>query len=274
MAKSDKKKPSINPGLVRSDSDYKHSKQASVSNPTKQLATTALPVAERENTFAEMYAISLRFNWLPMSSDNIVIPAVIPEMQEVSSNDVKPSGVVESIQRTSTKFDNIKKEKHVMDAEPDLIDLTGLVSDIAEKAQKERVEYFEPVNVVEEQVENRQENVFEAINAVPVSEEKPTQESVNIFDDVKPSIIIDRVEIRISTNSEGETRYMVGKKIMDEKGYSEYRQGIYGKILAMDCKKLLIRDSEYTATADGNYRDSSGNLLNPDELIANINNIK
>ena len=111
MSETNKKKPSINPGLVRSDSDYKQSKSSAISNPTKQLAVVALPTAEKESTFTEMYADSLKLTWLPMTADNIVIPLEITDKAEAKPKRVKAESKSETKHAAKTKFDKIEKVK-------------------------------------------------------------------------------------------------------------------------------------------------------------------
>lgn len=276
MSETNKKKPSINPGLVRSDSDYKQSKSSAISNPTKQLAVVALPTAEKESTFTEMYADSLKLTWLPMTADNIVIPLEITDKAEAKPKRVKAESKSETKHAAKTKFDKIEKVKPEKIAEVKPTDMEILMANtpILQEPVKEKSAFTEPVEFVniQETPKREESNVFESINAIPVSQETQStaKEDEKVLKEAPPYMTIDKVEVRTSVNSEGETIYMIGKSVYTESQFDEYMQGVYGKILAADCKKLSVQGTVYSAQRDGTYKDNNGNIITADELIARL----
>ncbi len=271
MTETNNKKTGTNPGIVRSDSSYKQSKASEGYNPTKQVAVTALPTAENEGTFVKMYAESLQTNWLQMAS------SIIEERPEINM-EVKPSDIKpKPVKKTHKKPEKAKSEKakyaktaQVKTTEKSDMDIVLSASPIIPDVPKITEEITIPEGfTVETQKPAEQSNLFAAINAIPVSpEDVDKKEERDSLKETKPYIKIDKVEIRKSVDSSGATIYMIGKDIYTSAKFEEYMQGIYGKILAGQCKKIDIEDMSYTRQSDGKYKDQSGNFITEDDMIS------
>ena len=273
MTETNKKKPRINPGLVRSDLDYKQSKTSAISNPTKQVALVALPTAEKENTFTEMYADSLKLSWLPLTTENIVIPIEIEDKPVVQPK----AKTKKRTNKQTVKADKVNIEpKKVVESAPTDMEILMAQSAMMQEAPKVQDRFTEPVEFINlpETPQKEETNVFESINAIPVSQETKsnTKEERDKLVTSKPYMKIDKVEVRMTTNSDGETVYMIGKDILTGEQFTVYIQGIYGKILANDCKRIELQDMIYNRQGNGTYKDSNGKILTADELISKFSN--
>ena len=266
MSETNKKKNRVNPGLVRSELDYKRSKAAAISNPTKQAATVALPVTEKETTFAEMYAESLKLSWLPLTAEDIVI-SISDEKASVPPKVKKETPKA----KQKAKFENIKTES-VKKSEPTDMEILMANSEMLKEVPKLKASFPDNIEIVDlpETGYKPEDNVFESINAIPVSPEiiSDEKEDRNKLNTTKPYMKIDKVEVRKTTNSDGDTVYMIGKDILNSEQFDVYMQGIYGKILAADCKRIEFEDITYICQSDGSYKDSSGNIILADDLIS------
>ncbi len=266
MTETNKKKPRINPGLVRSEADYKKSKTAALSNPTKQAASVALPVTEKETTFVEMYAESLKLSWLPLTTEEIVAAPVVEEKAQTQPKPKKEA------QKAKVKFEKVTPEP-VKKSKPSDMEILMANSDMIQEAPKPKAAFIEPVEITDlpKQEEKPENNVFESINAIPVSPEakKDEKEDRNKLNTTRPYMKIDKVEVRKTTNADGITVYMIGKDIYNTEQFAAYMQGIYGKILASDCKRIEFEDATtYTRQGDGSYKANSGNIVSVDDLIS------
>lgn len=268
MAETNNKKNRVNPGLVRSESDYKRSKAAMYSNPTKQAASVALPVTEKETKFAEMYAESLKLSWLPMTTEDIVIEVQVPEQPKVKKDTPKYKTKFENV-----KAEPVKKTEKVKKSEPDEMEILMANAEMVKEAPQVKETFTEHIEIVDlPKPEITQEsNVFESINAIPVSPEVKTDSAADRskLNATKPYMKIDKIEVRKTVNSDGETVYKIGKEIMNSEQFDIYMQGIYGKILSSDCRHIEFEDStSYKLQRDGFYKDTGGNLISADDLIA------
>lgn len=271
MAETSEKKSGINPGIVRSDSSYKQSKVSEAYNPTKQVAVSALPTAENEGTFVKMYAESLHLNWLQMASTIIEDkPQIITDLTQKPKSKVDKKQFKNKPAKSSKPAESeaINTAKFAEKTDMEIIMSSERI--IQDKIAKKEEFVLPPELIVETVKPQRQNNVFEAINAIPVSQEQVVNKKADKdnLKETKPYIKIDKVEIRKSTNSEGETIYMIGKSVYSGAKFEEYLQGIYGKILAGQCRHIDIEDFSYTLQSDGSYKDNEGNLKSVDDLIS------
>ena len=267
MTETNKKKTPVNPGLVRSELDYKRSKASATSNPTKQAATVALPVTEKETKFVEMYAESLKLSWLPLTAEDIVMtPNMVEEKAQAQPKPKKESN------KAKPKFENVKSEP-AKKAQPSDMEVLMANSEMIKESPKLKAAFVEPIEITDlpKQEEKPENNVFESINAIPVSPEvkKDEKEDRNKLNTTRPYMKIDKVEVRKTTNADGITVYMIGKDIYNTEQFAAYMQGIYGKILASACKRIEFEDATiYVRQGNGSYKDKSGNIVSADDLIS------
>lgn len=265
MTNTNDKRPKVNPGLVRSETNYVSVKKAPASNPTKQVAVVALPTTEKENTFTILYEESLKESWLPVAMESV------ESIVSISSEENHTEPIVHKQRpKQETKF-KYEKVEPIKTNTP--TDMEILMSQNIQSAPKVEVKSVQPAVEfmnVEPEVKLEKPNVFETINAIPVSGENKTSEhqiDKKLFNAEKAFMKIDKVEIRKTTNEKDEAVYMIDKDFYTEEQFYEYMQSVYGKLLSSDCKKLEYRDISYTRSGNGTYKDSGGNIIPVDELI-------
>lgn len=284
MAETKQEKTSVVPGLVKSG--YEKPKKRTI-NPTMQAAVEELPTAEKSVMFREYYANTLSHaNWMPVDGE---IPVNIEYDVKVVS-EVKPVVSENKYEKTLKPRKEAKEDvKHSAIEEkfvvPEIKPLPQQVPSDMEIAMnmapipevKTKQPEFDTLNmnvgeVPETTVENiSKTNVFETINSMQANAEQPAEKKPATDRDAlmsaKPFMKIDKVEIRSVENASGEVVYMIGKQICTSESYESYLQEVAGKILAMDCKRIEIKDVIYTKQSDGSFKDSNNNTISMDQML-------
>ena len=138
------------------------------------------------------------------------------------------------------------------------------------KEQKEEIKHIEreiPSDIkVATEAETPEINMFEAVNQIASQEEHKEEIDKKEILKEKPYMRIDKVEVRTSTDADGNVVYMVDKKVYSKPEFNEYLQSVSGKILALDCKFLELKGVEYKRQGDG-YLSSTGEKMSIDNML-------
>lgn len=263
----------VQPGFVKTG--YEKPKEYTI-NPTLQTVVEELPVAEKAVTFREGYANSLMFDPL-ISFENVL--------------EIKPVTDVQSVQKADDKFEKVKEKetkKPAISEEKDIIpevkvqkmpsDMEIILSRTLPEVEEAKPAFdyvntdVEVPNIVEENISN----VFETINSMHTeSDNKPSKNNKSDKDmllNTKPFMKVDKVEVRSIENSSGEVVYMIGRNICSSASFEEFVQEVSGKLLALDCKTLVLHDNTYTKQNDGTYKDVNGCVKSVDDLLSILHN--
>lgn len=268
------------PGLSKVKSsldDFKKSKTHEYVNPTMQNAQEALPVVEKSVEFREGRAgVSIMPQWL---TPEVVKVAVSIEytMTEISADVVdKPmkseKPVKKSVSKKTEQIKNIETIKPKAPKVEPLSDLEIVMNNNTVINKEKQPDVFDTMSFASVVPEVKQEqpqevNVFENLNTMQPIEVEKQQDNKQTLLSAKPIMVVDKVEIRCTTNENGETIYMIGKKEASQNEFDEYMQSVRGKIIALDCKKLTIGENVYTKQNTGNYKDMNNNMLSVDEVL-------
>lgn len=268
------------PGLSKVKSsldDFKKSKTHENVNPTMQNAQEALPVVEKSVEFREGRAgVSIMPQWLTPEVVKVAV-SVESAMPEISADVVdKPmkseKPVKKSVSKKTEQIKNIETIKPKAPKVEPLSDLEIVMNNNTVINKEKQPDVFDTMSFASVVPEVKQEqpqevNVFENLNTMQPIEVEKQQDNKQTLLSAKPIMVVDKVEIRCTTNENGETIYMIGKKEASQNEFDEYMQSVRGKIIALDCKKLIIGENVYTKQNTGNYKDMNNNMLSVDEVL-------
>lgn len=286
----------VTPGLVKSESYTKKSKNYTI-NPTLQVVTEELPVAEKSVLFTEHLVETLDLApWAPPEGELNITAEMIsvdvnmlpskpktekkPKIEKLNKTRQVEIPVEKYIEKPTEKrveepqeeFEYIKPKRSAKNQEVNLKELQSAINEIKPTNIRPKAVFEIPANteLPKDVAENvSKTNVFETINTIRTTPEAKS-DNTNELKQEKPFMVVDNTEIRTLINDEGENIYMIGNKKSTAAQFSEYIQSISGKILALECKNLQIGDDKYTLQKDGTYKDNIGNTLSVDDMLERL----
>ena len=271
---NNKNKKNVAPGLVKSEGYTKPQKNG-VKNPTLKVIVTDLPSTQKLELYSHYYEEKKAdTNWIPPQSELHITEEM---RKQVPLSSVEKTNAKQLEEKTQPKFSKPKKREDVPVVEAPKVadkltsDMELALQNMAKiKEQKEEIKHIDreiPMDVkFETETETPKINMFEAVNqATPEPEQKEEVDKKEILKE-KPYMRIDKSEVRTSTDADGNVVYMVDRKVYKQSEFSEYLQGVSGKILARDCKFLEIKGVEYKLKGE-NYLASTGETVSVDEML-------
>lgn len=274
MSDNNKNKKNVAPGLVKSEGFTKPQKNR-VKNPTLKAVVTDLPSTQKLELYSQYYEEKMAdTNWIPPQAELHITEEMRKQVPTSSSEKTNSNQFEEKMQ---PKYTKPKKKEDIPVVEAPKIadklssDMELVLQNMAQlKEQKEEIKQIDRTIPMDEKLElvqeESKENVFaEANKVVPSEEVKEEVDKKEILKE-KPYMRVDKAEVRISTDSEGNVVYMVDRKVYKQSEFSEYLQGVSGKILARDCKFLEIKGVEYKLKGE-NYLASTGETVSVDEML-------
>lgn len=286
MTRQEREKVRMTPGIVKSGIEKV---KPSGGNPTMQMASVELPVAEQSILYREYYATTLSTaNSMPMNGEFSVefITSVAPvtkthtespykKLNKVEALDIKPMAVEEIL-----KAPEIKQKLEIPDIvqpkfkqeDTDMEMAMEFINSVEQIEAPMVAEAEEIVDMEENIIENVPvENVFSTLNSVPEIQREHMDKQPRIqrgeFKQTKPFMVVDRVEVRAMQNVVGETIYMIGREACDHNKFEVFKQEVAGKILAMECKHLELNGQTYKRQSDGFYINDNNDIVTIDDLL-------
>lgn len=286
MTQKEYEKIRMTPGIVKSGIEKVNQYG---SNPTLQTVAVELPVAEQSIVYREYYATTLcTAHSMPMNGEFSVefITAIAPvtkihaqspykKLYQIEALNVKPLEIIETLKAPEIKqkleIPNILPSKYKQ-PEPDMEMAMEFINSVVPIEAPEIVKGEEEIDIEYNNIENiSTENVFETLNTIPEIQrehlDKMPVSKRNDFMNIKPFMIVDKLEVRTMQNNVGETIYMIGREVCDHNKFEIFKQEVAGKILAMECKNLELHGTIYHKQNDGVYINNHNDIVTIDDLL-------
>lgn len=257
------------PGIKKSKYNHKSPKRV---NPTKQKALEQLPSVPKYEFNPENYEFHMSTpNWLPQEGLNIE-EVTTPSIAETSND--KPKEVKHPKVKELAKESKFNKIEVKHQAKPSDMDLAIMQAEL-EKAKQKQAEQDKakqievPTNFKAKKEKSPEINMFEKINAMAAQQPQQEPEEKSEIKDSELLMKVDKVEVRIGKDKDGNEAYIVDKEVCSADEYRVFIQQVAGKILALDCKKLEYNGIVYSKRKDG-YIGSDGKEMTVDDMLTLI----
>ena len=266
----EEEKKAILPGLPQ----VKERPKEFVTNPSKQVALAELPTTEKMEVFTKELSSVYVASWLP--PDDFIMSEIIPEIKVTVDINNIPKAPPKP-KKSAKDEKQVKKDKYVIPEKPKdkamQSDMELALSQVQVSVVRDAVPKPPANPVIEEkvpivEVEKKPEaNVFETINANTVVNTE-TEKHEKVDTSVAELIMkVDNVEVKLVQNDGGEPSYIIGKKLSNAEEYKQFIQSVSGKILALDCKRIEIKDNVYVRQGNGTYKDKENKEYSVDDML-------